>query len=105
MAWVVLFLAGILEAGWAVGLKYTNGFTRLWPTLGTGLAIVVSLWLLSLATRTLPIGTAYAVWAGLGVVGTVTLGVLLFDEPANPLRLIGLALIVAGIVCLRLTTV
>jgi quaternary ammonium compound-resistance protein SugE len=103
VAWVVLFVAGLLETGWAVGLKYTEGFTRLWPTLWTVGAIVASLGLLGIAVKTLPVGTAYTVWAGIGAVGTVTVGIFLFGESANPLRLASLALIVAGIVGLRLS--
>lgn len=104
MAWMILFLAGLFEMGWAIGLKYTDGFTRLWPTLGTGAAMVVSLWLLGLAMRALPVGTAYAVWVGVGAVGTVVLGIILFGEPTNPGRMVSVALIVAGIIGLKLTT-
>lgn len=101
MAWVLLFLAGLLETGWAVGLKYTEGFSRLWPTLWTAAAIIASLWLLGLAVKTLPVGTAYTVWAGIGAVGTITVGILVFGESATPLRLVSLGLIIAGIVGLR----
>lgn len=104
MAWIVLFLAGVLEIGWAVGLKYTDGFSRLWPSLATISAMVVSLLLLGLAVRTLPIGTAYAVWTGVGTVGTVLLGMALFGEPATPLRLAFIAMIIAGIIGLKLVT-
>jgi quaternary ammonium compound-resistance protein SugE len=104
MAWLVLLLAGVLEIGWAVGLKYTEGFSRLWPTVGTVGAMVVSLLLLGLAVRTLPIGTAYAVWTGIGTVGTVLLGMALFGEPASPLRLAFIAMIIAGIIGLKLVT-
>lgn len=104
MAWIILLLAGLFEMGWAIGLKYTDGFTRLWPTLGTGAAMVVSLWLLGLAMRALPVGTAYAVWVGVGAVGTVVLGIILFGEPTNPGRMVSVALIVAGIIGLKLTT-
>ena len=83
MAWIVLLLAGVLEIGWAVGLKYTDGFSRLWPSVATVGAMVVSLLLLGLAVRTLPVGTAYAVWTGIGTVGTVLLGMALFGEPAD----------------------
>ena len=103
MAWVVLFLAGLLETGWAVGLKYTDGFTRLWPTVWTVAALAASMILLAIAVRTLPIGTAYAVWVGIGAVGTVTFGILFLDEPADLLRLASLLLIVAGVVGLRLS--
>jgi len=103
VAWVLLFLAGLLETGWAIGLKFTEGFTRLWPSVWTVAAIVASLWLLGIAVKTLPVGTAYTVWAGIGAVGTVTVGILFFEESANPLRLVSLALIVVGIVGLRLS--
>jgi quaternary ammonium compound-resistance protein SugE len=105
MAWFVLVLAGLFEVGWAVGLKFTEGFTRVWPTLATVASMVVSLGLLGLALRTLPLGTAYAVWTGVGTVGTALLGIVLFDEPAGAIRLACIALIVAGIVGLRLVTV
>lgn len=101
MAWVVLLLAGLFEIGWAVGLKYTNGFTRLWPSVFTAASMVVSLGLLGVALRTLPLGTAYAVWTGVGAVGTVVLGIVLFDEPATAGRLACAGLIVAGIVGLK----
>ena len=104
MAWVTLFIAGLCEVGWAIGLKYTEGFTRLWPTLGTVAAMAVSLWLLGVAMKSLPVGTAYAVWVGVGAVGTVILGIVLFGEPANPARLISVMLIIAGIVGLKLAT-
>lgn len=103
MAWVALILAGLFEIGWAVGLKYTQGFTRLWPSMATVLSMVVSLALLSLALRTLPLGTAYAVWTGIGAVGTVVLGIVLFGETASAGRLACASLIVAGIVGLKLT--
>ena len=102
MAWVVLVVAGLFEIGWAVGLKYTEGFTRLWPTLATGGAIVASMGLLGLALRTLPLGTAYAVWTGIGTIGTAVLGMVLFREPATALRLFCIALIFVGIVGLKL---
>ncbi|CAN5225787.1 quaternary ammonium compound efflux SMR transporter SugE [soil metagenome] len=104
MHWILLILAGIFEVGWAVGLKYTYGFTRLWPTIGTITSMAISLALLGFALRALPLGTAYAIWTGIGAVGTVTLGILLFDEPADTLRLVSIGLIVAGIVGLRLAT-
>lgn len=104
MAWVILVLAGLFEVGWAIGLKYTAGFTRLWPTLGTAAAMVISLWLLGIAMKSLPVGTAYSVWVGVGAVGTVILGIVLLGEPANPARLLSVALIIAGIVGLKLTT-
>lgn len=104
MAWVVLVVAGLFEVGWAIGLKYTAGFTRLWPTIGTVLAMIISLWLLGVAMKSLPLGTAYAVWVGVGAVGTVMLGIVLFGEPATVARLISVALIIAGIVGLKLAT-
>jgi quaternary ammonium compound-resistance protein SugE len=104
MAWALLFVAGLFEIGWAIGLKYTDGFTRLWPSVWTGLAMVVSVVLLALAVRTLPIGTAYAVWTGIGAAGTVILGIVLLGEPATLLRLLFVGLIVAGIVGLKLVT-
>lgn len=104
MAWILLFTAGLLEIGWAIGLKYTEGFTRLWPTVFTGLSLVASMGLLGLAVRTLPIGTAYAVWTGIGAAGTAVLGILLFKEPATAARLVCLGLILAGILGLRLVS-
>lgn len=104
MAWIILLFAGLAEVGWAVGLKYTNGFTRLWPTVGTVSAMVVSLVLLGLALKTLPLGTAYAIWTGIGTIGTVVLGIVLFGESAALLRLACIGLIVAGIVGLKLVT-
>lgn len=104
MAWVVLVIAGLFEVGWAIGLKYTEGFTRLWPTVGTVVAMVISLWMLGIAMRSLPVGTAYSVWVGVGAVGTVVLGIALFGEAVNPGRLISVALIIAGIVGLKLAT-
>ena len=104
MAWLYLFVAGLMEVAWAVGLKYTEGFTRLWPSVLTGAALVLSMALLAAALRTLPLGTAYAVWTGIGVVGTAALGVALFGESASPARLVCIALIVAGLVGLKLTS-
>lgn len=103
MAWLVLVIAGLFEVGWAIGLKYTEGFTRLWPSVGTVAAMVVSVVLLGWAMRTLPVGTAYAVWTGIGAVGTVVLGIVLFGEPATVARLVCVGLILAGIVGLKLT--
>ena len=103
MAWIVLVIAGLFETAWAIGLKYTDGFTRLWPSVGTVVAMIVSVVLLGWAMRTLPVGTAYAVWTGIGAVGTVLLGLVLFHEPATVARLGCVALIVAGIVGLKLT--
>ena len=103
MTWGLLVLAGLLEVVWAVGLKYTEGFTRPWPTVGTVGAMVISVGLLGLAMRTLPVGTAYAVWTGIGALGTVILGMLLFNEPVTVMRLVCVGLILAGIVGLKLT--
>jgi len=94
----------LTEIGWAVGLKYTDGFTRLWPTVGTALAMAISLGLLGIAMKSLPLGTAYAVWVGVGAVGTAILGIVLLKEPANAGRLLSLALILAGIIGLKMTT-
>ncbi len=102
MAWVILFLAGLFEVGWAVTLKYSQGFTRLWPAVATLVMLALSLVLLGITLRTIPLGTAYAVWTGIGAVGTVILGIALFDEPATAARLACAAMIVAGIVGLRL---
>jgi quaternary ammonium compound-resistance protein SugE len=104
MPWVILVLAGLFEIGWAIGLKYTEGFTRLWPTIATASAMIISLGLLGIAMKSLPVGTAYAVWVGVGAVGTVALGIVLLGEPANAARLISVALIVAGIIGLKLAT-
>lgn len=104
MAWVVLVLAGLFEIGWAIGLKYTAGFTRLWPTVGTVLAMIVSLGLLGVAMKSLPVGTAYAVWVGVGAVGTAILGIVLLGEPSNTGRIVSLGLIIAGIVGLKLAS-
>ena len=104
MAWLMLTVAGLFEIGWAIGLKYTEGFTRFWPTLGTVASMIVSLGLLGLALRTLPVGTAYAVWTGVGTIGTALLGIALFNESADLLRLACIGLIVAGIIGLKLVT-
>lgn len=104
MAWLILVIAGLFEVGWAIGLKYTDGFSRLWPTVGTVLAMIISIGLLGLAMKTLPVGTAYAIWVGVGAIGTVILSIILFGEPATPMRLISLLLIVAGIIGLKLAT-
>ena len=103
MHWLYLFVAGLLEIVWAVGLKFTQGWTRLWPSVGTGLAMAVSFFLLARAIQHIPIGTAYAVWTGIGAAGTALLGMLLLGESASPVRLLCVALIVAGIVGLRIT--
>lgn len=103
MAWLILIAAGLFEIAWAAGLKYTDGFTRIGPSIATAGAIIVSMGLLGLAVRTLPLGTAYAVWTGIGTVGTAILGIVLFREPATAARLFCIALIVVGIAGLKLT--
>lgn len=103
-AWVLLIVAGLLETGWAIGLKYTDGFTRFWPSVLTIAGIVASMVLLSIAARTLPIGTAYAVWVGIGAAGAVILGILLLGEPVTAARMFFLALLLAAIVGLKLTS-
>ena len=104
MSWILICIAGLFEVAWAVGLKYTHGFTRLWPSVGTVLAMAICVALLGLGMRGLPVSTAYAVWTGIGAVGTVILGIVLFNDPANAPRLICVALIVAGILGLKLTS-
>ncbi len=104
MDWILLLVAGLLEIGWAIGLKYTEGFTRLWPSVWTAGAMVASIVLLALALKTIPVGTGYAVWTGIGAAGTAILGIVLFAEPATAARLGCIALIVAGIAGLKLVT-
>jgi Membrane transporters of cations and cationic drugs len=104
MAWIILVVAGLFEVGWAIGLKYTEGFTRLWPTVWTVVAMIISLWLLGIAMKSLPVGTAYSIWVGVGAVGTVVLGILLLGESAHATRLVSVAFIIAGIVGLKLAT-
>lgn len=104
MPWIILVLAGLFEVGWAIGLKYTDGFTRPWPTAATVAAMAISLGLLGIAMKSLPVGTAYAIWVGVGAVGTVILGIVLFQEPMNPLRLVSVGLIVAGLIGLKLAS-
>jgi len=104
MSWLVLFIAGLFEVAWAIGLKYTEGFTRPWPTAGTIAAMVISVALLGVAMKSLPVGTAYAVWTGIGAVGTVLLGIALFGDPTSPARLVCVGLILAGIVGLRVVS-
>ncbi len=102
MSWTYLFIAGLLEVGWAIGLKYTEGFTRPLPTLATAVAMIASIVLLGLAMRELPVGTAYAVWTGIGALGTLVMGIVLFAEPATTARLLSAGLILAGIVGLKI---
>jgi quaternary ammonium compound-resistance protein SugE len=104
MTWLILIIAGLFETAWAIGLKYTEGFSRFWPSLWTIAAMILSVWLLGLSVKTLPVGTAYAIWVGIGAVGTVILGIWLFNEPVSPLRVISLLLIVAGIIGLKLAS-
>ena len=104
MNWVILFAAGLFEIAWAVGLKYSEGFTRVWPSVFTGIALVMSMLLLGISLRTLPLGTAYAVWTGIGTIGTAVLGMILFREPATVLRLLCIGLIIVGIVGLKFAT-
>lgn len=104
MSWTILLIAGLFECAWAIGLKYTDGFSRFWPSAFTVTAMVISVVLLGIAMRNLPVGTAYAVWTGIGAVGTVILGIVLFSEPANAARLVCVGLIVAGILGLKLTS-
>lgn len=102
MAWTYLVIAGLFEIGWAVGLKYTDGFTRIWPSVWTAVSMAVSVFLLAKALRDIPVGTGYAVWTGIGAIGTATLGMVLFGESRDVLRLLCIVLIVTGIVGLRL---
>ncbi len=102
MNWLILVAAGLLEICWAIGLKYTDGFTKLWPTIATALSLVLSILLLGIAMRALPVGTAYAVWVGIGAIGTAMLGIVLFNEPADILKILSLGFIFIGIVGLKL---
>lgn len=104
MAWIILVIAGLFEIVWAIGLKYTESFTRLWPSIATLVAMVISVWLLAIAMRSLPVGTAYAIWVGIGAVGTVILGIILFGEAVNSIRVISILFIIAGIIGLKLST-
>lgn len=103
LSWFYLFLAGLFEVGWAVGLKYTDGFTRLWPSLGTASSMIVSLFLLGLALRDLPLGTAYAVWVGIGIIGTVVFGIVYLGDGASAVRIGCILLIMAGVAGLKMT--
>ncbi|MGA7810514.1 DMT family transporter [Bradyrhizobium sp.] len=102
--WIALLGAGLLEVGWALGLKYSEGLTRFWPTLATAVAIVLSFALMAFALRSLPFGTAYAVWTGIGAVGSILVGMLLYSEPTDPVRIVCLTLIVAGMIGLKLNS-
>jgi quaternary ammonium compound-resistance protein SugE len=104
VAWISLFIAGLFEIGWAIGLKYTDGFSKLWPTVWTVAAMVVSLAFLEYALRTLPVGTAYAIWVGIGAVGTAIMGMWLFNESREIARIVCLMLIVAGVIGLKVVT-
>jgi len=104
MAWIILIVAGLFEIAWVVGLKFAVGFTRFWPSIGSAIALLISIGLLGWAVRTLPLGTAYAVWTGIGAVGTVILGIALFEEPTTIARILCTALIIAGIVGLKATS-
>jgi quaternary ammonium compound-resistance protein SugE len=104
MAWIILVVAGMLEVGWAVGLKYTEGFTRLWPSITTLSAMGASVALMGVAVRTLPVGTVYAVWTGIGTIGTVIVGIVFFGEPASLVRLFCVLMIFSGIIGLKLVT-
>lgn len=104
MAWIILIVAGLLEVVWAIGLKYSEGFTRFWPSVLTIIAMVISMGLLGIAMKSLPAGTAYSIWVGIGAVGTVVLGIMLLGEPANAARLISVGFIIAGIIGLKLAT-
>ena len=102
MSWIYLFIAGLFEVVWAIGLKYTNGFTKLWPSIGTVIAMIISFYFLSTAVKTIPIGTGYAVWTGIGAVGTALFGIILFGESKEFVRILCIFLIVAGIVGLKI---
>jgi quaternary ammonium compound-resistance protein SugE len=101
-AWLILFIAGLFETGWAIGLKYSDGFTRLWPSVFTAISMAISVWFLSLALKVLPIGSAYAVWTGIGATFTAILGIILFDESKDILKILFILMIVAGLIGLRL---
>lgn len=104
MNWLILVIAGLFEVGWAIGLKYTEGFSRLWPSVGTILAMILSLGLLGVAMKTLPVGTAYAVWVGIGMIGTVILGIVLLGESTSLAQLLSVGFIVIGVIGLKITT-
>ncbi|HOP04504.1 MAG TPA: multidrug efflux SMR transporter, partial [Tenuifilaceae bacterium] len=98
IAWIVLFIAGLFETAWAIGMKYSNGFTKLWPSVFTIIAMAISIWLLSISLKTLPVGSAYAVWTGIGAVGTAILGIILFHESKDILKILFILMVVAGLV-------
>jgi quaternary ammonium compound-resistance protein SugE len=102
MHWIILIVAGLFETGWAVGLKYTEGFTKLWPSVGTAVSMAISVFLLSIALKEIPVGTGYAVWTGIGAAGTAILGMILFDEPREIGRILSILLIIAGIISLKI---
>lgn len=104
MVWFILFIAGIFETVWAVAMKYSEGFTRLWPSVITGVAMAISIWLLSIALKHLPLGTAYAIWTGIGALGAVIYGIIVFNEPKDILRMLFVLMILGGIIGLRLIT-
>ena len=104
MNWIILIIAGLFETAWAMGLKFSDGFTKFWPSVFTGIAMIISVVLLGYAMKALPVGTAYAVWVGVGAVGTVILGIVMMDDPVTAGRLLSLALIIAGIIGLRLAS-
>lgn len=104
MNWLILLIAGFFEVGWAIGLKYTEGFSRFWPSVATLAAIVISMGLLGFVMKSIPVGTAYAVWVGIGIIGAAVLGIILFGEPVNALRIISLGIIILGIAGLKLST-
>ncbi len=104
MAWTYLLIAGLLEMAWAIGLKYTEGWTKLWPSIGTVLTMIASFYFLSLALRTLPVGTAYAIWTGIGAVGTAILGIILFGEPRDLAKIVFLMMIIGGVAGLRFSS-
>jgi quaternary ammonium compound-resistance protein SugE len=104
MAWLILFFAGLLEVVWAVGLKYSEGLTRLWPSLLTVSTLLLSFWLLGMAMRSIPVGTAYAIWAGIGAIGTVIYGIMFLAEPASTFRIVSVALIISGIIGLKVSS-
>ena len=104
MAWIYLLIAGVFEIGWAVGMKFTNGFSKFWPTVGVLIAMLLSVYFLTIAIRTIPVGTAYAVWTGIGIAGTTILGIFLFDEPVNALRIFFISLILLSVIGLKVIT-